>query len=432
MNEPADDTPASMDALPRHTTPTWEVELLISGVAVFAMLQLPGWLDDRWFALGPRLDTSWLKPLMFIYIYCKSGALLLAVTFVLHLLLRARWIALVGMHSVYPAGIDWNRLPMGPVQREVEQRRYGNAEATIERADNGATIVFAIGVMMASLLLVISVVLLAVYAAAHWVAARMGLEIDAANAWLLIIAIVLAPMPLATRFDRSFGSRLATGSAGRSFLARVFSTYGRLGFGQGANPAIALLSSRGSRIRTTLVMVSIMVVTVLTAITGYRFGNDPSQLGSYALFPRMETGSPHVFDTTHYDDTRNADRDVAAPFIQSAVVTGPYVRLVIPYRPTRDEPALRRSCKGIGGETAQGSAIRFACLTRLHAVMLDGARLPVDFAVGTDARTDRPALVAMIDVRALAVGRHELVVEGPPLPGDVDAKSTVDRIQFWR
>ena len=88
--------------------------------------------------------------------------------------------------------------------------------------------------------------------------------------------------------------------------------------------------------------------------------------------------------------------------------------------------------KIIGGETAQVSAIRFACLTRLHAVMLDRARLPVDFAVGTDARTDRPALVAMIDVRALAVGRHELVVVGPPLPGDVGAKSTVDRIQFWR
>ena len=40
-------------ALPRRTTPTWEVELLISGVAVFAMLQLPGWLDDRLFALLP-------------------------------------------------------------------------------------------------------------------------------------------------------------------------------------------------------------------------------------------------------------------------------------------------------------------------------------------------------------------------------------------
>src|SRR6476660_3842913 len=116
---PSDDAPLVADQLPRLTTPTWEVELLISGVAVFAMLQMPGWLDDRWFALRPRLDAGWLEPLLLIYIYAKSGVLLLACTFVVHLLLRARWIALVGMHSVYPAGIDWNRLRIGPVQREV-------------------------------------------------------------------------------------------------------------------------------------------------------------------------------------------------------------------------------------------------------------------------------------------------------------------------
>src|SRR3954469_3070174 len=107
---PSDDAPPVAEQLPRHTTPTWEVELLISGVAVFAMLQLPGWIDDRWFALRPRLDASWLDALIYIYIYAKSGVMVLAVTFVVHLLLRARWIALVGMHSVYPAGIDWDRL----------------------------------------------------------------------------------------------------------------------------------------------------------------------------------------------------------------------------------------------------------------------------------------------------------------------------------
>ncbi len=55
------DTPApapDRDQLPQHTTPTWEVELLISGVAVFAMLQLPGWLDNQLFALMPRLDSD--------------------------------------------------------------------------------------------------------------------------------------------------------------------------------------------------------------------------------------------------------------------------------------------------------------------------------------------------------------------------------------
>ena len=53
MNEAAETHP-----LPNRTTPTWEVELLISGVAVFAMLQLPGLLDDAVMALEPRLGVD--------------------------------------------------------------------------------------------------------------------------------------------------------------------------------------------------------------------------------------------------------------------------------------------------------------------------------------------------------------------------------------
>src|SRR6187431_1541919 len=87
------------DPIIARTAPTWEVELLISGVAVFAMLQLPGWLDDRMFALEPRVDNVWRMVISLAYFYAKSAAVVLAVTFALHLLLRAQWIALVGMDS---------------------------------------------------------------------------------------------------------------------------------------------------------------------------------------------------------------------------------------------------------------------------------------------------------------------------------------------
>ena len=83
MSEPTEDT----RQLSRRTTATWEVELLISGVAVFAMLQLPGWLDDVIFALEPRLGEDWRQILILAYIYAKSAAMILATTFVLHLLL---------------------------------------------------------------------------------------------------------------------------------------------------------------------------------------------------------------------------------------------------------------------------------------------------------------------------------------------------------
>ena len=60
--------------------------------------------------------------------------MILAMTFALHLLLRAHWIALVGLHSIYPDGVRWDRLRMGPIQRELERRRERPAADAIERA----------------------------------------------------------------------------------------------------------------------------------------------------------------------------------------------------------------------------------------------------------------------------------------------------------
>ena len=427
--------PANADALPRHTTPTWEVELLISGVAVFAMLQLPGWLDDRWFALRPRLDASWADPLLVIYIYAKSAALLLAATFVVHLLLRARWIAQVGMHSVHPEGIRWERLRMGPVQREVDRLRYGNAEASIDRADNRATTVFAIGVMLASLLMAVSVVLLLVYSLAHWVAQRTGVELDASNALLLIIAVLVLPMALAIRLDRGYGARLAAGGFARRWLARIFVLYGWLGFGQGANPTVALIASHGGRLRIALTTLVIVALATTAALSSYSVERDPARLGQYALFPQFAPGSAQVVDAAHYEDTRNPDRDEAVPYVQSAVVTGPYLKLVVPYRPMDDGVALHRDCPGIAVATpALQAQATLACLQRLHALLLDGRPLDPNYATGSDARTDRPALIAMIDIRALAAGRHVLQVAHAAIGDDKTAAATASpyRIAFWR
>ena len=66
-----------VDQLPKHTTPTREVELLISGVAVFAMLQLPGWLNDRLMFLLPRLEDSWRASLIFVSYYSMGAAVIL-------------------------------------------------------------------------------------------------------------------------------------------------------------------------------------------------------------------------------------------------------------------------------------------------------------------------------------------------------------------
>jgi hypothetical protein len=420
-------------ALPRHTTPTWEVELLISGVAVFAMLQLPGWLDDRYFALLPRFGSGWETPLFLTYVYLKGAAVLLAVTFALHLLLRAQWIAQVGMHSVFPGGIRWERLRIGPLTRAVEQRRYGNADESIERADNRATVVFSIGVMLASSLLLLGFLLPALFAAVMGSLWLCGVTADPGRVFAITSMLFVLPALFAQGIDRRFGHRLAAGGILHATISRVIGFYSRLGLmSRGSNPVLSLLSSHGGELRAmTFTLVVIGATMAGVAVSGEVL-KDPAGFGDYAAFPAFADGS-RMLDPAHYDDQRDVAHDPPAAFIQSAIAAGPYLRLTVPYDPRRDAAAMRGCTIAAASRDARAAA-KLDCLQSLHGVVLDGKPLAnLRYDAGSDPRTDRPALVAMIALRALAPGRHELQVARPPrADGKHRGEPAFVRIPFWR
>ena len=406
----------SADKLPRHTTPTWEVELLISGVAVFAMLQLPGWLNDRLLFLLPRFDAGWRAPLFPVFSYATSAAVILAATFALHLLLRAYWIALVGMHSVYPDGIRWDRLRMGPIEREQTQRRDGDFAALIERADNRASIVFAAGVSLAVTLLALTLLVIAVLAVEFALGAMLHRQTPPQTSLLVACAVLILPLVLINVLDRRLGARLREGNPLRRALAAGFNLYARLGFANRGG-ILGVLSSHHGRWRVQAVAMGALMVCLLGAIFGQLAMRNPERFGSYAWFPRFDSASASVLAAAHYDDQRDPLRSPAVPFIRSAEVDGNYIRLTVPFRPGDDIPAMQRECTAVAKieDTDGRAAAALRCLAARHPVTLDGKPLAgLHYDAGSDARTDRPALVAMIDVRALAPGRHEIAVARAP------------------
>lgn len=413
-------------ALPKHTTPTWEVELLISGVAVFAMLQLPGLLDDTLFALRPRFDPQWAAPMAVMYMYFKSVALILAVTFSLHLLLRAHWIALVGMHSVFPEGTHDERLRMGPIQRAVEERMGLPREALIDGADNRATVVFAMGVVMAMMLLTVSLMVAVLFMAISAVLWLAGIEVDNGLVFGLAALLVAVPFGVARRVDHLWGGRLAEGGAVARALAALFRLYRSIGFGRG-NSIMALLSSRTGERRAILLTFAVFLPVMFTVIFGLKGLQHPEGFGNYARFPSQ---AAVALDAAHYDSMRQPARDPAVPFVQDPVVLGPYLRLVVPFRPGDDDDAMRTACPR--ADDAAETAL--ACLQRLHGVLLDGKPLAgLRYDAGSDPRTDRPALVAMIDVRGLSRGRHELRVARTGASASERAAGDAEyAIPFWR
>lgn len=415
--------------LSKRTTPTWEVELLISGVAVFAMLQLPGWLDDAILALAPRLDETWLNVARLAYVYSKSAAVILAVTFVLHLLLRARWIALVGMHSIYPQGVRWDRLGMGRVQREVERKHEPPTEEVIEQADNLATTVFALGIMLAMVMVIVTVVATVLTGSAAVLAVAFGHQTAAMAIFMALFGVLVSPYLLAMALDRRYGTGLDPDGRLHAFISTIFEAYARLGIRSGNSRIRALLVSNGGYRRVRVMIMATMAVTLGFVLLSFALQRNGKMLGSYGLFP---FDAPAAVAAAHYDDTRNPARDPLVPFVQSKVVAGDYLALFVPYSPRRDGAKLQHDCRATGPSR---DAALLACLARLHAVTLDGKPVAgLHYDITSDARTNRPALLAMIDVRALARGRHELRIAHPP---QVDREQDegdpgYDSIPFWK
>jgi hypothetical protein len=86
---------------------SWEIELLISGGAVFTLLQFP---DIFLNFIRTAKITSDIPGTNIIMVMGMAGIKILTNGFILHLLLRSFWLAMVCINYIFPQGIDARKM----------------------------------------------------------------------------------------------------------------------------------------------------------------------------------------------------------------------------------------------------------------------------------------------------------------------------------
>ncbi len=424
--------------VPRRTTPTWEIELLISGVTVFSLLQLPGALDNTYVGLENRLDRSWATALLLAYFYLKASVVILATMFVAHLVMRAYWVSLVGLDSVYPDGIQWGKLRLGTIKRSTEEAMSAPLGERIAAADDRSSLIFAIGVSLAGLLLVMTIFVAAALALSLPLSRVEALAPYQALLVPVIFGLLLLPWLLAWLVDLWIGDRLDPRRGAGRWLHRLFRAAYRLGLGQASNPTLALVGSHEGSTRVRVLVRVAIVLVLLGIVWVHQIDKEDRSAGSFSFVPTDSPGAAHTLRSGHYDSMRDVESDTPLPYIASELADGDYLRLTVPYRPNLHNATLARVCPKGAVEEPKGTRARdrrrielLLCHSRIHAVSLDGAPvrgLGYDFA--TDPKSGLPVIVAMIDIRHLERGRHELGVRRPRVESDDDPRDY--RIPFWR
>ncbi|MCG6963403.1 MAG: hypothetical protein LJE95_09065 [Acidobacteria bacterium] len=427
-------------------TRTYEMELLVSGAVVFGLLQLPG-------VLGPafeRFHASLSGGLRLLggaaQSYVTMVLWVLIATFVLHLVLRAYWIGLLGLESVFKQGVRSERVKLqtGPLTFQTYQRKLGSLAQVIDRTDDRCSLLFSfgfliVGIFVYSVLVVTAAVAVAV-GLSHLV---LGGRHISTLFWLALAVFVML-QPTANFLDKRLGPRVRPGGVPARLLGWLVSVAFVTSPMRWMGITVLTLSSNLSPARVSAAVITVCCLLGAGHVAGVFAQRGLVHVGSLSYFPLglREQG----IDPDHYRDRRAEGMGRSgSPSVQSVLVAEPYLELMVPYVPRRHNNLVRSACpelpllrhegltigRGIADSKAGAAA---ACIGSLFTVQLDGEVLAEphwDFTVEPGNRL--PAVVSFVPMSGLPRGRHELEVLVPgrhAKVGDPDLERHV--IPFWR
>jgi len=121
---------------------SWQLELLISGLALFGIYESKSFIDEV--ILGFRThshgsSTLFTAPLILLL---KSGWLIFFLNLLVHVILRGLWIGAIGLRYV-SRDIDYEALDYSDVFTKYLKKKVGDYDDFIERLEKICSVLFA-------------------------------------------------------------------------------------------------------------------------------------------------------------------------------------------------------------------------------------------------------------------------------------------------
>jgi hypothetical protein len=427
---------------------TWELEMLISGAVVFALLQLPSAVDQGYERLDPHLEGSLAYGLFIVLYYAKLALYALIASFLVHLASRAYWVGLIGLEAVFPRGVQWEKVTSGPIGRRLFEKRLLSLPALIARTDDFCSMIFSFSFLIV-FVFVLSVFLAGLLGLLAFGISRLFLGGEHLGVvFRVLMLLLLVPYLVVTMLDKVVGPKLDPASRPARVLHAANAFYYRAFFMDLYGPImLTLFSNIRKQVMYPLFTAAFLGLVGLFFLGEMRRGGRLS-LDSDIYMP-VVAGEREV-SPSYYENLRPEDEVFRMePSIQSDVVTDPYLRLFIPYYPRRDNPALARRCPGLKPLREPGLTLKdrnaspppaaaaaevLRCLSDLHRVSLDGKPLAgLELNFSTHPKTGVRGLVGYVPVADLPRGSHLLRVEAVPRPEPRKGDRPPDPylIRFW-
>ncbi|HFA49639.1 MAG TPA: hypothetical protein ENJ95_11565, partial [Bacteroidetes bacterium] len=136
---------------------SWQAELIVSGIAIFGSLQLPGLIENMAGECISFFSQDAYTGLYFFFLYLLFSANFLIVFLIVHFVTRALWIGLIGLNSVFPEGIKKENKTYAPHFMERLIADFPKDIRYIERLDHFCSVIFSFIALLVMTMLAIAV-----------------------------------------------------------------------------------------------------------------------------------------------------------------------------------------------------------------------------------------------------------------------------------
>lgn len=367
---------------------SWELELLISGGAIFSLFQLSSFYLE-W--MQRMVIISTMPGFSITIIIGMFGIKILTTGFMLHLILRAFWLGLVCVNYVYPGGINGERLRFKKpfIAKDVS----GDLKLQILKVDNLCGTVMYTSIISAAVItgfvfLIWMLVYVLVFAEAFF----------PTNGFLESFVTIMFSFVVLYAIDL-----LCSGMLRRiPFLSYVmypfFKVYDLLSFRFVYRRSLALFSSNVHRWKFRLAaLVFLTIAFTSTYLTLYRTMHWPNIFDQREYRWQM-ADNIHISNFMYRDEFTETERSVVS--IQSKIVHDNYVNLFLRYDSYMDHFM-----------NASSTSNELKWLSDYVIVSIDDSIYQkVEWFPKWDQEITNIGINAMVDINNLKNGKHELKI----------------------
>ncbi len=363
-SSPSSLTPDEQTKLRELTNQSWNLELAISGVAIYAIIQWPDLLDSafsyiQYNYLTASDDFVGRLPVM-AYSMFKAAAYVLFAAFLGNFIFRAFWVGLVGLQAVFPGGIRYDSLPMstGYTQKRMAEE-LGPLDRYILWLDKRSNILFALAFQVALLMFIAAVLYtlaLCMYVFLRpllpgpvWQVLNIGMNVFFFGGSLLL------PVLGSKRFRDKLWANHLHYRLTRMLRVVYMGTYGPMSYIM--NTFLSNIPKK-QLTRTYIIFYSLFMVVFMVEFIHDMTQNENrvSMLNRRHLFT-ARIDSLYI-NPDNYENQRSADSYVDAATIQADIIREPYVKLFIAYPKTLDTLLTKLAVEPKWPDSLRGQARR--------------------------------------------------------------------------